>query len=632
MKAHSSPLLLVVLMALFQATMAVHAAQYYVAVDGDDQNPGTLDSPFRTLSQAVSRLTPGDTALVRGGVYRETVVFPRSGTSDAPIRLAAYPGEKVLLDGREILGGRPRPVQPGIIAIAVDHPVEQLFRHDEMLFEARWPNVELSQVLSRTGWSQAQAGSRYGRLVDSHLSGLAGDLRNVDLVLNGAHQFFTWRVPARRSEGRSDTLVYSKNLRGLANKAEAAKSWEDDYYYLAGDASLLDVANEFFFDAGEKTLYLHAKVADDLDSGALSYKAWDYGIVIRDLRHNEVEGISFFATTLSVENCKACQFKGLRLEFPTHASDPDRQNATFITGRGNVIEDSVLVNASGGGIAIRGESNRLDNVLVSNTSWYGSLRQPAVALTGVKGEGGEGNVLRNSTIRGSGSVLVKFSDGPHRVENNKIHDGGLLSRDVSLVYTSRPGAYGSVVRRNWVFNAGGDEGEGIGIRGDDRTRGLSILHNVVWGCGQAAIVIKGDQNKVIANTLLGSAGKPDRAGCLIARTDAEPLKPWKNDRHGLPQQNANSVVANNIVTCMLQNRRGEPVEAGKVGTMCGNVATTHPRLENGVGRRFVPLAGSGLVDSGCTVGGLEDPVGDGPDVGAYELGAAYWEPGSSLRN
>jgi len=72
---------------------------YYVATNGSDQNQGTTTSPWRTISYAVTRLKPGDTLFVRGGVYNDWLDNPVvSGTSWAsPVRIAAYQGESVWL-------------------------------------------------------------------------------------------------------------------------------------------------------------------------------------------------------------------------------------------------------------------------------------------------------------------------------------------------------------------------------------------------------------------------------------------------------------------------------------------------------------------------------------------------------
>ncbi|MDW7979060.1 MAG: hypothetical protein RMH97_00620, partial [Verrucomicrobiales bacterium] len=44
---------------------------YYVATNGNDLNPGTVELPFATPQRAVTNaaLAPGDIIYVRGGVY-----------------------------------------------------------------------------------------------------------------------------------------------------------------------------------------------------------------------------------------------------------------------------------------------------------------------------------------------------------------------------------------------------------------------------------------------------------------------------------------------------------------------------------------------------------------------------------
>ncbi len=70
----------------------------YVAVDGDDNGPGTEAQPLATIDVAVERVEQGQTILVRGGEYAQTVTFiEKYGTPDAYITLRAYPGEQVKL-------------------------------------------------------------------------------------------------------------------------------------------------------------------------------------------------------------------------------------------------------------------------------------------------------------------------------------------------------------------------------------------------------------------------------------------------------------------------------------------------------------------------------------------------------
>jgi chitodextrinase len=72
---------------------------FYVALTGSDANPGTLAAPWRTIQKALNVLLPGQTALVREGTYREALTWRRAGTAAAPVTLAAYPGERPVIDG-----------------------------------------------------------------------------------------------------------------------------------------------------------------------------------------------------------------------------------------------------------------------------------------------------------------------------------------------------------------------------------------------------------------------------------------------------------------------------------------------------------------------------------------------------
>ncbi|MCH9680073.1 MAG: right-handed parallel beta-helix repeat-containing protein [Deltaproteobacteria bacterium] len=73
---------------------------YYLAVDGDDADPGTEAAPFGSFGHAIDTAAPGDTILVRGGVYLldTSIEIDKSGTPGAPINLWAHAGETPVLD------------------------------------------------------------------------------------------------------------------------------------------------------------------------------------------------------------------------------------------------------------------------------------------------------------------------------------------------------------------------------------------------------------------------------------------------------------------------------------------------------------------------------------------------------
>ena len=72
---------------------------YYVSKSGSDSNPGTLNSPWKTLPYAIQKIKAGDTLFIHGGTYQEYFAVTNSGTQSSPITITNYNGEEVILDG-----------------------------------------------------------------------------------------------------------------------------------------------------------------------------------------------------------------------------------------------------------------------------------------------------------------------------------------------------------------------------------------------------------------------------------------------------------------------------------------------------------------------------------------------------
>lgn len=72
---------------------------FFVAPNGSDANPGTIQKPWKTIGKAAQMVGPGDTVYIRGGTYVESIDFHNSGTESNPIRIIAYSGENPIIDG-----------------------------------------------------------------------------------------------------------------------------------------------------------------------------------------------------------------------------------------------------------------------------------------------------------------------------------------------------------------------------------------------------------------------------------------------------------------------------------------------------------------------------------------------------
>ena len=72
---------------------------FYVAHWGDNGNPGTQESPWRSIQYAVNQMQAGEKLILFGGTYKEYVTIKNSGTQEKPLTLAAKAGEEVVLNG-----------------------------------------------------------------------------------------------------------------------------------------------------------------------------------------------------------------------------------------------------------------------------------------------------------------------------------------------------------------------------------------------------------------------------------------------------------------------------------------------------------------------------------------------------
>ncbi|MEA3213102.1 MAG: hypothetical protein QOE70_6159 [Chthoniobacter sp.] len=75
------------------------AADYFVATNGLNSNPGTEASPWKTIQKAADTLSPGDRVLVRGGIYTQPVTVNVSGSAAGGyVTFTNYPGETPIID------------------------------------------------------------------------------------------------------------------------------------------------------------------------------------------------------------------------------------------------------------------------------------------------------------------------------------------------------------------------------------------------------------------------------------------------------------------------------------------------------------------------------------------------------
>ncbi len=103
--------LMVCLLVCGVSTLCWAETTYYVAPNGSDSSSGSLDRPFATIQQAADLVNPGDTVIVRDGVYTNShasnseatvqVHIDRGGTAAQPITFRSEHKWGAVLDGQD---------------------------------------------------------------------------------------------------------------------------------------------------------------------------------------------------------------------------------------------------------------------------------------------------------------------------------------------------------------------------------------------------------------------------------------------------------------------------------------------------------------------------------------------------
>ncbi len=135
---------------------------FFVSLDGDDSNPGTLEAPFKTIKMGVRHLgqtrnIPGGSLTIRGGTYRLPIgekwaqpdnkenstisISGYHGQKDQPIRIQSYQDEEVIITGAHPVTSRWVKHDDNIWKTQINYLPSQLFLDGKMLTGARWPNI-----------------------------------------------------------------------------------------------------------------------------------------------------------------------------------------------------------------------------------------------------------------------------------------------------------------------------------------------------------------------------------------------------------------------------------------------------------------------------------------------------------
>lgn len=501
----------------------------FVAVNGDDYNPGTISKPFATLERARNEIRqlkenhkfPGHGVVVqiRGGTYSldETFKLDKSdsGTQSAPIIYRNYGNEKVRLIGGVKLKQFNKVKQAGVLSRlsrdAVQHVLEadlaasgitdpgeigpvgyslpdkptpmELFLKGERMQLARWPNE---------GWATTLEAREFGRIP----------------------------IPKERLQ----RWAFSRDIwiHGYLNQ-----EWADYLLRVASvDQQKGDMQTESTVDIASGRRYYVLNVIEELDKPGEWYLDREKGKIFfwpsSDISTAEVY-LSKIDTMVEVNNATDILFRGLAFEICRASAvvikDCSKvliQDCTIKTSgnygvkirRGTecgVLDCEILDTGYGGIVLDGGDRNTLtpgsnfafNNHIHHYSRWVRTYR-PAINISGV------GNHASHNLIHDAPHDAILFSGNDHVIEFNEIYDVCQETFDCGAIYAFQQdwSMRGTVIRFNFIHNLKSSSFEKgvMGVYLDEAASGMTVYGNIFYKAG-GAVVIGGGRDNIIKNNI-----------------------------------------------------------------------------------------------------------------------------------
>ncbi len=578
---------------------------YYVATDGDDTAAGTIDAPFKTINHAAQLLRPGDTCMIRGGVYRETVVPKNSGNEKNPIVYTAYPGEKVTISGAEPLNAEWELERDSVYKAQISDEIKQIFVDEKMMNSARYPNAEVNKLFEQSAYDFLEDGDYEWAVHDAFAE---GDLNGAQMTIwNGEGWTSTTKtlthVPKEKKVIFTERFPENKNDGYHLYDAYVPKA--GNRFYIFGVPDLIDYPNEW----AQKDGYVYLQTSDGASPANhnVEIKARTFAFDANAVDFIEVRGINLFACTFRFTASNNCTIDNCRVLYQSYGNSQNVHDrgycyTTNLQGENNTVKNSLFAHSVGAGVHMVGKNGLVQNNVIHDVNVIGHNEASGITMLGT------GMKILNNTVYNTGRDLIYYFNGRDFViSGNHLYNGGILSKDLGAIYGWK---VNGPQRKEISYNVIHDMNGFVGIYMDNFCENFDIHHNVIYNnCGVGIQVNSPSINHNIVNNTILDVG-------LGANTASYA---------GYEDSHAGVLWANNIVT----TTRGSNfiMQAGKAPEFKTNLEGAPGEIDINMDTFLAPA--SEIKDKGTVVKGINDSfVGSAPDIGAFEIGAERWTAGA----
>jgi Right handed beta helix region len=539
---------------------------YYVAGDGDDSSPGTIDHPFKTLAaaiDAVNKITgPVNASIeIRQGVYslNESLILAgkRSDTTRS-FTFSGYKNEKITIIGGSKLDNSKFKIvkDPNILnrlpAIArgkvyvtdmkdqgitdfgtmKDYgfgapelpPSLELFFNDEPLTLSRWPNsgvLPIGKVIKRGNKKNKEPSvfmydnfmqpDKWSQSTDKWIAGIFGvgwayDYLPIDSIDTKSKTIYLKDAP---SYGLYESTDSSTHIISGARKSRG--------FYFFNILEEIDMPGEWYLDRPDGKLYIWppGELTNAIIYASILEEPMFKIIGISNISFKNISFASCRGIAVKIDNANNILFTNCDF------SNTGLKAISAWTSSNVHISNCKFAHTGSGGIWLTGGDRKKlipANNSVSNCEFYDYSRlyrcyAPAVGLGGVS------TSITNCYIHDAPDQAIVFLGNNHIISYNHIQNVCYGFSDMGSIYTGRdPSSAGTIITNNYFDSIQNSTGAVTAVYIDDGSGGIGINNNLFYSCGSAygAVHINGGGNIKLENNVF--------VDCIKAITN----NPWDN--------------------------------------------------------------------------------------------------------
>jgi len=442
----------------------------YVSPAGSDENPGTMQKPFATVEKAKNTVREMVTTsrepiqiLLRKGTYylKQPLELSsdNSGTAEAPVTYAAYPGERVTLSGGCRLDCHWRAYQNGIMMCdlpevkAGNLDFTQLFINGKRQVRARYPNYDNSRP-GKSGYI-CPSSTIQGDMVDPEPGS------NDDMVYTGVgargilfnpstftqkrwakpqeavfHIFrvgywgnLQWRIKTIDYEHRAIWFGEGGQQMGAKWDADPSAINTDCRFFIENVFEELDAPGEWYLDKVSGILYFMPQPGLDLADAVVEVPVLESVIRIVGAQNKPVSHLTFDGFRIAHTTSTFLS----TYEVPSLSDwSIHRGGSVFLQGTRDCAIRNCWFDAVGGNAVFVNQYNR------------------SATVTGCKfTEAGDSAITFVGSLELTSGTQRAYPYGC-KAHNNLIHDCGVFGKQTAGVYISR--AKRITASHNLIYN------------------------------------------------------------------------------------------------------------------------------------------------------------------------------------